>query len=105
MNRSDESLKQAILSLPTPPLSPDFVHRTWQRVQSHGVSAQSQTEWAWVGAHVPRSTRSNHVGSWLLTLGVALTLAGWGAGHLWQSHADQELDRLDPVGMSSLLTL
>jgi hypothetical protein len=40
-----------------------------------------------------------------LTLLLALVVAGWGAQRMWQSHADEELYRLDPVGMSSLLTL
>jgi hypothetical protein len=45
------------------------------------------------------------MGTWSATLLLALALAGWGAQHMWQSHADEELYRLDPVGMSSLLTL
>lgn len=104
MNWSEAQLKHMISSQPTPPLSKDFVHRTWQRVQPE-LGAQLQPQAAWAGGFQPNSPQHSRVGSWALTLLLALVVAGWGAQRMWQSHADEELYRLDPIGMSSLLTL
>jgi hypothetical protein len=104
MNWSDEQLKHKILSQPTPPMSPDFVHRTWLRLQREPMM-QTQAQVAWAGGFKPASPQRSHLSSWLVSLMMALAVAGWSAQHMWQNHADEELYRLDPVGMSSLLTL
>jgi hypothetical protein len=41
----------------------------------------------------------------LLGFLLALTLVTLGVHHMVQRHSDEELNRLDAVGMSSLLTL
>jgi hypothetical protein len=69
------------------------------------LAVQLQPQAAWAGSGRARQQPRSHQGTRLVTLLLGLVVAAWAAQHLWQAPTDEDLNRLDPVGMSSLLTL
>jgi hypothetical protein len=105
MNTPDDQLKQMIRDERAPALTPDFEERVLARVLAPIPQKSWLNSHAWAGPsrHMdrPNSSRLMLLGVFLL----ALTLVALGIHHVVQWHGDEELNRLDAVGMSSLLTL
>lgn len=101
----DDPLKQWIQQDPTPPLSPHFAERAMARVLPPQASPKRQLQWnlAGLGGALGRRPASAwRPWVWMLA---AVALAWWAQTHVLQSPTEDELLKIDAVGLSSLLTL
>jgi hypothetical protein len=105
MNTQDDQLKRMIRDEEHPSLTPEFEDRALARVHMPGPQKNWLNLHAWAGQsrHVDKFNSSRPF--FLLGFLLALTLVTLGVHHMVQRHSDEELNRLDAVGMSSLLTL
>lgn len=105
MKLNDENLKQLIQDDPTPPLSAHFADRAVSRV----MPTTSQKQRAPVfnlaglgGALGRRPATAWRPWVWMLA---AVALAWWSQAHLLPLVGEDDLYKIDAIGLSSLLTL
>lgn len=101
----DDQLKEWIRQDPTPPLSPHFAERALSRVMPPKAQASRQLQWNLAGlggALGRRPAAAWRPWVWMLA---AVALAWWAQTHVLNAPGDDELLKIDAVGMSSLLTL
>lgn len=101
----DDQLKQLIRQDPAPPLSSHFADRALSRVMP--PKAQASRQWQWNlaglgGALGRRPATAWRPWVWMLA---AVALAWWAQTHVLNAPGDDDLLKIDAVGMSSLLTL
>jgi len=101
----DDELKQQIQQDPTPPLSAHFAERTMGRVWSSQSAPARQQQWKLAGlggALGRRPATAWRPWVWMLA---AVALAWWAQTHVLNAPTDDDLIKIDSVGLSSLLTL
>jgi hypothetical protein len=100
----DNDLKQMIRDDPTPGLSAHFADRALQRLQPQQTARGRvwQRNWAGLGGALGRRPASAwRPWVWMLA---AVALAWWAQTHVLQPPED-DLYKIDAIGLSSLLTL
>lgn len=108
LHDDDDQLKQLIKDDPTPPLSQSFAQRTLARLLAVTPAAANpvsavQFSWASLGAHFGRRPASG-ARPWFWVL-AGVVLVWWAQSQYMQSVSDEDLYKIDSVGMVSLLTL
>jgi hypothetical protein len=102
----DEHLKDLIRQDPTPPLSAHFAERALARVMPPRMAPARQFQWNLAGlggALGRRPSTAWRPWVWMLA---AVALAWWAQTHVLNTAPiEDELNKIDAVGMSSLLTL
>jgi hypothetical protein len=101
----DDQLKQLIRQDSTPPLSANFADRALSRIMPppKAQARQLQLNLAGLGGALGRRPAAAwRPWVWMLA---AVALAWWAQTHLLNTPQDDELLKIDSVGMSSLLTL
>ncbi|MDI9331497.1 MAG: hypothetical protein QM527_09345 [Alphaproteobacteria bacterium] len=105
MNLRDEDLKQLIRDDPVPALSKQFPDRALARVTKPTKAAARQFEWNFTalgGALGQRPATAWRPWAWML---LAVALAWWAQTQVLQPTVEDELYKIDALGLSSLLTL
>jgi len=102
---NDDQLKELIRQDPSPPLSAQFAERAVGRVLPSKTVAARRIQWNLAGlggALGRRPVATWRPWVWMLA---AVALAWWAHTHVLSVYGDEDLLKIDSVGMSSLLTL
>lgn len=100
-----DPLKQRIRQDPTPPLSAQFADRALSRVMPPKAAPARQFQWNLAGLGGALGRRpSSAWRPWVWML-AAVALAWWAQTHVLNAPVEDDLIKIDAVGMSSLLTL
>ncbi|MEY2620982.1 MAG: hypothetical protein RIT26_802 [Pseudomonadota bacterium] len=102
---NDEQLKQLLRQDPSPPLSAPFAERALARVLPAKVVAGRQFQWNLAGLGGVLGRRPSAAWRPWVWMLAAVALAWWAQTHVLQAPGDDDLLKIDSVGMSSLLTL
>ena len=105
MSLDDDQLKQMIRNDVTPPLSKSFPDRALHRLMPNATQSTRAPVFNLAGlggAFGRRPTAAWRPWVWMLA---AVALAWWAQTHVLPMVGDDDLYKIDAVGMSSLLTL
>ena len=101
----DDPLKQLIREDPTPPLSAHFAQRALGRVMKPHAAPARLWQWRWAGLGGALGRRPGTAWRPWVWMLAAVALAWWSQTHVLTPPSDDDLFKIDSVGMSSLLTL